>query len=226
MGHETDTVGGRPRAGSMRSHDSVGDGGLAALSAVRQRGPSSATASRNWERLGYWQRWLGCSRRAMCVLGCRRPTAGCFVCSPKRQARRTWSRSGPPPATPDSGSLVLRQTGGRLTTFEIDPRRAATAREFFRKAGLDGQATVVVGDAHQTLATLKDPIDAVFMDADKEGYVDYLKRLLPLLKPGGVILAHNIRQAPDYLQYVAANPDLETVLLVQSSGLTATLKKR
>ncbi len=123
-------------------------------------------------------------------------------------------------------SLALRQTGGRLTTFEIDPGRAATAREFFRKAGLDRQATVVIGDAHQTLATLKDPIDVVFMDADKEGYVDYLKRLMPLLKPGGVILAHNIRQAPDYLQYVAANPDLETLLLVQSSGLTATLKKR
>lgn len=123
-------------------------------------------------------------------------------------------------------SLALRRTGGRLTTYEIDPGRAATAREFFRKAGLDGQATVVVGDAHQTLATLKDPIDVVFMDADKEGYVDYLRRLLPLLIPGGVILAHNIRQAPDYLQYVAANPDLETLLLVSSSGLTATLKKR
>ncbi len=123
-------------------------------------------------------------------------------------------------------SLGLIATGGRLTTFEVDPGRAAAAQEHFRKAGVDGQVVVIVGDAHKTLARLGEPIDLVFIDAEKEGYVDYVKRLLPLVRPGGLVLAHNVGAAPDYARYVGASPDLETVLLTRTSGLSATLKKR
>jgi len=117
-------------------------------------------------------------------------------------------------------------TDGRVTTFEIDPKRAATAREVFRSAGVDNRITVVLGDAHKTLGTVKGPIDLVFIDADKEGYGDYLNQLLPLLRPGGLILAHNVERAPEFIQRVAADPQLDTVLLTQGSGLSATLKKR
>ncbi len=122
--------------------------------------------------------------------------------------------------------LGVHRSGGHITTFEIDPNRAARAREFFRLAGVENHITVVEGDAHKNLATLKGPIDLVFLDADKEGYPDYLKQLLPLVRPGGLILAHNLSMAPEYLQAVAANPELETVLLTPGSGLSATLKKR
>jgi predicted O-methyltransferase YrrM len=66
----------------------------------------------------------------------------------------------------------------------------------------------------------------VFLDADKEGYVDYLDRLLPLVRPGGLILAHNIDSAPDYVSRVTSSPDLETVFYMQGGGLGITLKKR
>ncbi|MFB3779163.1 MAG: O-methyltransferase [Bryobacteraceae bacterium] len=122
-------------------------------------------------------------------------------------------------------SLGLHSTGGRLTTFEVDPGRAAAAREHFRKAGVEDQVNVVVGDAHRSLAGLKEPIDLVFIDADKEGYVDYAKQILPVLRPGGLILAHNVGQAPEYISYVAASPDLDTVLLTRTSGMSATLKR-
>jgi predicted O-methyltransferase YrrM len=39
---------------------------------------------------------------------------------------------------------------------------------------------------------LRGPVDVVFIDADKEGYVDYLDTVLPLVRPGGLILAHNV----------------------------------
>jgi hypothetical protein len=68
--------------------------------------------------------------------------------------------------------LALQKTGGKLTTFEYDAGRAATARGHFKKAGVDPLVTVVEGDAHQTIARLKEPIDVLFIDADKEGYVD------------------------------------------------------
>jgi predicted O-methyltransferase YrrM len=116
--------------------------------------------------------------------------------------------------------LALEKTGGRLTTFEIDPGRAATAMAHFKKAGVDRLVTLVQGDAHQTVARLKDCI--VFLKA-----VDYLNKLLPLIRPGGLIIAHNIDSAPEYLTAVTTNPDLETVLPAQAgSGMAVTLKKR
>ncbi|MFB3827030.1 MAG: O-methyltransferase [Bryobacteraceae bacterium] len=123
-------------------------------------------------------------------------------------------------------ALALQKTGGTLTTFEIDPGRAASARESFRKAGVDRIVTVVEGDAHQNLGRVKGPVDLVFIDAEKEGYVDYLNKLLPLVRPGGVFAAHNIDMAREYLDAVSKNPALDTILFGQGSGMGITLKKR
>ncbi len=122
--------------------------------------------------------------------------------------------------------LALQKTGGRLTTFEIDARRAAMAREHFKQAGVDRLVTLVEGDARQTLSRVKGPVDVVFLDADKDGYVTYLEKLLPLVRPGGLILAHNVDMAADYVRRVTSDPDLETVFYMQGGGLSITLKKR
>jgi predicted O-methyltransferase YrrM len=122
--------------------------------------------------------------------------------------------------------LALEKTGGHLTTFEIDHRRASLAREHFKNAGVEKSVTVVEGDAHQQVAKLKGPIDVAFIDADKPGYVDYLNKLLPLVRPGGLILAHNVDMAPDYVKAVTTNVDLETIFYMQGAGLGVTLKKR
>ncbi len=127
--------------------------------------------------------------------------------------------------------LALRTTGGKLTTFEIDPGRAAMARENFRRAGVEKFVTVVEGDAHKTVTGLKESIDILFIDADKSGYLDYLNKLLPLVRPGGLVLAHNTSDVAskmqDYLEAITTNPALETIFLhEQASGLSVTLKKR
>lgn len=124
-------------------------------------------------------------------------------------------------------ALALRKTGGRLTTYEYDPGRAETARANFKRAGVDSLITVIVGDAHETAKNLKGPIDIVFIDADKEGYRDYLDKVLPHVRPGGLILAHNIGrigQNPDYMRAVTENPALETIRMNQE--MAVTLKKR
>ena len=122
--------------------------------------------------------------------------------------------------------MALQSTGGHLTTFEIDPQRAALAREHFRNAGVEDLVTVVQGDAHREIANLKGPIDVVFIDADKEGYVDYLNKLLPLVRPGGLILAHNIDMVRDYVRAIMSNPGLETIFYKEGAGLSVSLKKR
>jgi len=126
-------------------------------------------------------------------------------------------------------SLALKASGGKLTTFEIDARRASLARENFKKAGVDDIITLVEGDAHEKVAEVKGPIDIVFVDADKEGYTDYLNKLLPKIRPGGLVIAHNIspRMAdPGYIEAITTNPDLETIFYSQGGGVSVTLKKR
>jgi caffeoyl-CoA O-methyltransferase len=123
-------------------------------------------------------------------------------------------------------AMALQKTGGRLHTFEYDRARAASARAHFKKAGVEGLVDLIEGDAHKTVAGLKGPVDLVFIDADKEGYVDYLEKLLPLVRPGGLILAHNIEMVPDYVRAVTGKRDLETVFYRDGAGLAVTLKKR
>jgi len=127
-------------------------------------------------------------------------------------------------------ALALRTTGGHLFTHEIDPERAKIAAENFKKAGVDDRVTIVPGDAHETVRQYQEPIDILFLDADKQGYIDYLAKLLPLVRPGGLIIAHNMnpRQAdPDYLEAITKNPELETsFLLMEGAGVGVTLKKR
>ena len=121
--------------------------------------------------------------------------------------------------------MALQETGGKLTTYEIDAQRAATARANFKRAGMADIITIVEGDAHEEVKKLKDPIDILFLDADKEGYIDYLNKLLPLVRPGGLVIAHNInaRMAdPQYMKAITTDPKLETIV---RSGVSLTLKK-
>lgn len=121
--------------------------------------------------------------------------------------------------------LALQKTGGHLTTFEIDHGRAEQARRHFKEANVDRLVTVVEGDAHAQVAKIKGPVDLVFIDADKEGYVDYLEKLLPKVRPGGLILAHNLEMVPEYVKAVRKNPSLETIFYREGAGLVVTLKK-
>jgi predicted O-methyltransferase YrrM len=136
-------------------------------------------------------------------------------------------------STGESGiwfALALRSTGGKLFTHEIDPGRARTARENFQKAGVEDLITIIEGDAHETVKQHTEPIDILFLDADKEGYLDYLDRLLPLVRPGGLIIAHNMRHPnpnPKYIEAITKNPDLDSsFLLMEGAGVGVTLKKR
>ena len=126
--------------------------------------------------------------------------------------------------------LGLRTTGGKLLTHEIDPQHAAMARANFKRAGVDSLVTVVEGDAHQTMTRLEGPIDLLFIDADKPGYLDYFTKLLPLVRPGGLILADNVSRpepSPAFLKAITTNPNLETIFLnMQATGISVTLKKR
>jgi predicted O-methyltransferase YrrM len=112
--------------------------------------------------------------------------------------------------------LALEETGGRLTTIEIDSARHDLARRHLSEAGLSERVTLIHGDAHAKVIALTGPFDFVFLDADKEGQVEYFHKLYPRkLAPGGLLAVHNaIRQAAamrDYLDLIRRHPDFDTV---------------
>ncbi len=114
--------------------------------------------------------------------------------------------------------LALEETGGRMTTIEIDPARYNLARRHVSEAQLSQRVTLIRGDAHAEVAKLDGPFDFVFLDADKEGQVDYFNKLYPgKLVPGGILAVHNaIQQASsmkDYLDMIRKHADFDTVTL-------------
>jgi caffeoyl-CoA O-methyltransferase len=114
--------------------------------------------------------------------------------------------------------LGLEETGGRLTTIEIDKDRFTIARKNVEEAKLSHRVTLIRGDAHGEMMKLAGPFDFVFLDADKEGQVDYFNKLYPKkLVPGGVLAVHNaIRQADsmkDYLELMRKHPDFDTAIV-------------
>jgi caffeoyl-CoA O-methyltransferase len=136
-------------------------------------------------------------------------------------------------STGESGlwfSMALRKTGGKLYTHDIDPGRISVARENFKKGGVEDLIIITEGDAHKTAVKNTDPIDLLFIDAEKEGYDAYLKELLPYVRPGGLVVAHNMRRPapnPRYVEAITTNPDLDTsFVLMDGAGIGITLKKR
>jgi len=113
-------------------------------------------------------------------------------------------------------ALGLRRAGGRLLTLEIDPGRARLATENFRAAGVNSLITLKLGDAVKEVPKLQGPFDLVFIDASKHDYLRYLNMLLPMVRPGGVIVAHNVTDLRDalldYLNAVQTNPQLKTII--------------
>jgi predicted O-methyltransferase YrrM len=121
--------------------------------------------------------------------------------------------------------------GGRIDTCEIDEERAAFAQRWFDRSPYGSRITLHVGPALETVAGLEGELDLVFVDADKEGYVDYYDAVLPRLSERGLIVADNTLYSGKVLdgsaeaivrfnEHVAADPRSVQVLLPVRDGMT------
>jgi predicted O-methyltransferase YrrM len=83
---------------------------------------------------------------------------------------------------------------GRLVTLEVDRKHARVAAENVERAGLTGRVEIVIGSAQQSLAAMQagNPFDFVFIDADKQGNVDYVMQAIRLGRPGTTIIVDNV----------------------------------
>ena len=133
---------------------------------------------------------------------------------------------------------------GTLISLEIDERHAEVARKNVERAGLSSKVEIRVGDARELLARITEnaegPFDVVFIDADKEGYPEYLGWALKLTRPGSLILGDNTirggsildprddsaRATSEFNERIAGDPRLSAILLPilreRIDGLTIT----
>ena len=83
--------------------------------------------------------------------------------------------------------------GGRLLCCDVSDEWTSVARRYWERAGLSDRIELRLGPAEQTLAALpaETSFDLAFIDADKTGYVRYWDLIVPMIKPGGVILVDN-----------------------------------
>jgi caffeoyl-CoA O-methyltransferase len=129
--------------------------------------------------------------------------------------------------------------GGEVVTCEVDPKNAEVAARFHARSPHAGKITIVPGPALETLKTFIPFFDVVFLDADKENYVNYFEAVLPLLRVGGLIVADNVlwsgrvfkpRAASDkaivaFNDTVANDARVECVMLPVRDGVSLIRKR-
>ena len=123
-------------------------------------------------------------------------------------------------------AAAVRANGGQVTGTEILPDRAAEANRNLAEAGLASVAHIVAGDALQTVASLPGPFDLVFIDAEKDDYVNHFALIGERVRPGGLILADNVvsHDLSAYQAMLRGRYDVETVTIPIGRGIEFTLK--
>jgi caffeoyl-CoA O-methyltransferase len=123
-------------------------------------------------------------------------------------------------------AAAARENGGQVTGTEILSERAAEANRNLADAGLESVAHVVTGAARETVASLPGPFDLVFIDAEKDDYVDHFESVIARVSLGGLILADNVisHDLSAYQAMLRERRDVETVTIPIERGIEFTLK--
>lgn len=133
----------------------------------------------------------------------------------------------------------------RITTIENYEKRIPVAKENFRRAGKEGQITLLEGDASILLKELTGEFDFVFMDAAKGQYIHFLPEVLRLMPLGGLLISDNVLHDGDipesryavtrrdrtihgrmreYLYELKHNEQLQTDILPLGDGVTVSVR--
>ncbi len=98
---------------------------------------------------------------------------------------------------------------GRVITLEVDAKHADVAQKAFQHAGLEKKIELQLGAALETLPKLKAEghiFDFIFIDADKENNVHYVKHALEMSRPGTMIVVDNVIRGGDVINHDSNSP--------------------
>ncbi len=121
---------------------------------------------------------------------------------------------------------AARATGGKVFSFDVHQGKQDYARKALAQAGVADFVEFILGDAHQRIAEMSEPIEFALIDHWKYLYLGCFDVLLPKLAPGAIIVADNVTYPPDteghiqaYRDRVAATPGMTTLMLPIGNGI-------
>lgn len=105
------------------------------------------------------------------------------------------------------------QENGTLDTIEINEELVTIQNKYFQLSPWRQQITNHLGDALKIIPTLNKKFDLVFIDADKENYINYFNLIVPMMSRGGIILSDNVLWSGKVLEEVSAKDESTKILL-------------
>ena len=110
------------------------------------------------------------------------------------------------------------QENGMLHTIDIKEELVDFQRKYFDKSPWGKQIIQHLGEAIEVIPTLDIKFDLVFIDADKENYLNYFELIVPKMNKGGIILSDNVLWSGKVLEPLQPN-DLSTKILLEYNEL-------
>jgi len=128
---------------------------------------------------------------------------------------------------------------GKLICLDVSDEWTSIGRRYWERAGVADRIELRIGDAHQSAAELDGSFDLAFVDADKPGYIEYFERLVPLIRPNGLMLfdntlaggrvvgqhSHDPVERKEFNAHIAKDDRVDVVILGIGDGLTLVRKK-
>lgn len=105
------------------------------------------------------------------------------------------------------------QIGGTIDTLDNNEELYDFQRKYFDKSEWSGNIHQHLGNALEIIPGLNKKFDLVFIDADKENYINYFEMIVPLMNKGGIILSDNVLWSGKVLEPVKANDKSTKILL-------------